>query len=321
MAVYTHISDEQVAQFLEHYDVGKLQSLKGIAEGVENSNFLLTTTKSQFILTLYEKRVNTRDLPFFISLMEHLAQKDISCPRPIAKNNGEALGKLAGRPAAMISFLNGYSVRVPSIPQCGQCGVALAQLHLAGVDFKTVRKNALSQKHWQPLYERSKSRAKEVDVELGSLLDDELPYLDRLWPENLPAGIIHADLFPDNVFFLEDQLSGIIDFYFAANDLLAYDLAICINAWCFDEDGNFEPKKSEALLEGYQSVRPLKKEEYDALPILCRGSATRFLLTRLYDWLNVPKNALVTPHDPRDYITRLKFHRQVKDPSIYGSAH
>lgn len=319
MAVYTEIPDTELIEYLTHYDIGELHSLKGIAEGVENSNYLLSTDKGLHILTLYEKRVNADDLPFFLGLMEHLYKNDVDCPQPIALKSGEQLSTLAGRPSAIISYLDGNSVKRPTPDHCYQVGKALAKMHLAGDGFEIARPNALTVKDWRPLYEMSGERAEEVASGLSKLIETELEYLEANWPKELPAGVIHADLFPDNVFFLKNQLSGLIDFYFACNDLLAYDIAICINAWCFEADHSFNVTKASAMLKGYNAVRALEPEEYKALPILCRGSALRFLLTRLYDWLNVPPGALVTPKNPSEYISKLRFHQSVKSASEYGS--
>jgi homoserine kinase type II len=318
MAVYTEVSDEELSRFVEAYDIGRVLSYKGIAEGVENSNFLLHTERGSYILTLYEKRVDAGDLPFFLGLMEHLAARGITCPLPVRTRAGAALGTLAGRPAAIVTFLEGMWVRRPTAHHCGAVGEALARFHLAGDGFAIARPNALSVAAWRPLYERARARADEVVPGLAADIERELAHLEAAWPDTLPAGVIHADLFPDNVFFLGDRLSGLIDFYFACNDALAYDLAICLNSWCFEPDLSFNLTKGRAMLQGYTRVRPLGPEECAALPLLCRGSALRFLLTRLYDWLNVPPGALVKPKDPLEYFRKLRFHRGVADPSGYG---
>lgn len=318
MAVYTDIRDDQLEDFLKGYDIGGLHSFQGIAEGVENSNFMLATDNGRYILTLYEKRVDPSDLPFFIGLMNHLADRGIICPRAVAKRSGEHLGELAGRPAAIITFLDGVSARRPQPAHCRQLGKALANMHLASADFDMVRQNALSVNGWRPLAEKSIDRADSVSQGLAGLVRGELEHLEKSWPSALPAGVIHADMFPDNVFFLKGELSGIIDFYFACNDLLAYDIAICLNAWCFETDWSFNITKARALLDGYLSVRRLEEDEYSALPLLARGAALRFLLTRLYDWLNVPDGALVVPKDPKEYIAKLQFHRGVESAAAYG---
>ena len=262
MAVYTEVSDEALDAFIGGYDLGGVLSLKGIAEGVENSNYLLHTERGHYILTLYEKRVDPADLPFFLGLMEHLAQRGISCPTPIHDRAGMMLGTLAGRPAAVISFLDGMWVRRPRVEHCAETGAALARMHLAGQDFAIRRKNALSVDGWQPLFDQSRDRADIVQAGLAEGIQTELNVIAANWPETLPAGVIHADMFPDNVFFLQNKLSGIIDFYFACNDWFAYDVAICLNAWCFEPDLAFNVTKARALLRGYTKVRPFSPEEF-----------------------------------------------------------
>jgi homoserine kinase type II len=318
MAVYTEVADEELEAFLEPYGIGALLSYKGIAEGVENSNFMLHTDKGTYFLTLYEKRVAKKDLPFFLGLMNHLAGKGVACPVPLRNARGEMLGELAGRPAALITFLEGVSVRRPQVRHCAELGRALAELHLAGRDFGLKRENALSVSGWRPLLEACGARADEVVKGLAAELETELRTLEREWPKSLPQGVIHADLFPDNVFFIGNDLSGVIDFYFACNDALAYDLAICLNAWCFEHDGAFNITKARALLQAYTQVRALDAGELAALPLLARGSAMRFLLTRLYDWLNHQPGALVSPKNPIEYVKRLRFHRGVSSPAGYG---
>ncbi|HLG79496.1 MAG TPA: homoserine kinase [Bradyrhizobium sp.] len=321
MAVYTDVAADELAAYLSQYDLGDLLSYKGIAEGVENSNFLLHTSKGSFILTLYEKRVARGDLPFFLGLMTHLAQHGINCPQPVENRRGEALGELAGRPAAIITFLEGIWPRKPNVTHCAGVGAALARMHLAGRDFAMSRANALSVSGWRPLFEAAKARADDVQPGLRDFLAAELDYLSGgVWPTDLPQGVIHADLFPDNVFFLGDQLSGIIDFTFACNDILAYDVAICVNAWCFEADHSFNVTKARAFLSAYGKERRLSEQEQDALPLLARGAAIRFLLTRLVDWLNVPPGALVRPKDPLEYVRKLRFHQSVDSVRDYGLA-
>ncbi|EJC69802.1 homoserine kinase [Rhizobium leguminosarum] len=318
MAVYTDIAEDDLKWFLTEYDAGTLLSYKGIAEGVENSNFLLHTSKDPLILTLYEKRVEKSDLPFFLGLMQHLSARGLSCPLPLPRRDGALLGSLSGRPAALISFLEGMWLRKPEAKHCREVGRALAEMHVAGDGFDLKRPNALSIDGWRGLWEKSEARAGEVEPGLRDEIRSELDVLSAAWPSGLPAGVIHADLFPDNVFFLGDQLSGLIDFYFACNDLLAYDVSICLNAWCFEKDGAYNITKGTAMLEGYQSVRPLSDAEISALPVLSRGSALRFFLTRLYDWLTTPEGAMVTKKDPLEYLRKLRFHRQIKSPAEYG---
>ncbi len=318
MAVYTEIRDEELVEFLRGYDIGGLHAIKGIAEGVENSNYMLVTDAGHYILTLYEKRVDPADLPFFIGLMDHLAARGITCPQPVARRDGATLGTLSGRPCAIVSWLDGMSLRRPKVTHCRQVGEVLARMHVAGEGFALTRRNALGPQGWRPLLERSGARAEEIEPGLQALVMEEVTWLEAHWPHELPAGVIHADLFRDNVFFLNDLLSGVIDFYFACNDLLAYDVSICLNAWCFEPDWSFNVTKARALLEGYRTVRPLSGAEIAALPILARGSALRFLATRMYDWLNVPPGALVVPHDPREYLAKLRFHRSISEAAAYG---
>lgn len=320
MAVYTDVSDEDIARFVAEYDIGNVISFKGIAEGVENTNFLLQTDQASFILTLYEKRVNPDDLPFYLGLMDHLSAKGLNCPTPIHGRDGVALRRLCGRPAAITSFLNGMSPRRIMPHHCTGLGAALAQLHTAGQDFDMYLGNALSVKGWRPLFESCRADADGVQPGLEKLIEDELVFLEANWPHQLPAGVIHADLFPDNVFFFpgKDDVSGLIDFYFACNDLLAYDIAICMNAWCFEPDNSFNVTKARNLLSSYGKVRALSDDELAALPILARGASLRFLLTRLYDWINTPKDALVTPKNPREYINKLRFHQRIDSAGAYG---
>jgi homoserine kinase type II len=318
MAVYTEVTDEALTAFLTLYDIGRVVAFRGIAEGVENSNYALKTTQGDFILTLYEKRVNTADLPWFLGLMEHLAAKGLSCPLPVRDQDGKNLNMLADRVAAITTFLPGVWPRRVQVAHCGPLGAALAQLHLDGQDFAPTRENALGPAGWRPLLEQSLARADEILPGLGGELAASLAAILAAWPHNLPRGHIHADLFPDNVFFLDGKISGLIDFYFAATDLFAYDVAICLNAWCFERDFSFNVTKSQAFLRGYEANRALSSAERAALPVLAQGAALRFLLTRLYDWLNTPQGALVTRKDPMDYIRRLRFHLTAETEAAYG---
>ena len=320
MAVYTDVAADELAEFLSRYDIGELLSYKGIAEGVENSNFLLHTSRGSFFLTLYEKRVAIGDLPFFLGLMGHLASHGISCPQPVKMRDGDTLGTLAGRPAAIIDFLEGVWPRKPTVAHCAAVGQVLARMHLAGRDFPMTRANALSVSGWRPLFDQSASRADTLQHGLRQLLSDELDHLETAWPQHLPDGVIHADAFPDNVLFLGERLSGLIDFYFACHDILAYDVAICLNAWCFEPDHAFNVTKARAFFNAYGRERKLSEAEASALPLLARGAAIRFLLTRLVDWLNVPPGALVKPKDPLEYVRKLRFHQNVAGVRDYGLA-
>jgi len=319
MAVYTEISDEALTGFLGEYPIGGLVAFRGIAEGVENSNFSLRTTTGDYILTLYERRVDPADLPWFLGLMQHLAANGITCPLPVAGRDGNALRKLCGRPAAITTFLSGVWPRRVQQMHCAQLGEALARLHLAGAGFAEIRPNALGPAAWPPLLERCGARAHEVQDGLAAELETATGRILAAWPHHLPAGHIHADLFPDNVFFLDGALSGLIDFYFACTDIFAYDIAICLNAWCFDADFSFNVTRGRALLRGYAATRRLSDAETAALPVLAQGAALRFLLTRLFDWLNTPLGAMVTRKNPIDYLRRLRFHLAVKDATDYGA--
>jgi homoserine kinase type II len=318
MAVYTEVTDEALEAFLAEYDIGSIVAFRGIAEGVENSNYSLKTSQGDFILTLYEKRVDPADLPWFLGLMEHLATRKITCPQPVRARDGEALRVLSGRHAAITTFLPGVWPRRVRVEHCGPVGRALAGLHRAGADYAPTRANALGSHGWRPLLRRCGARVNEVQPALAAELETALSEILAAWPDALPKGHIHADLFPDNVFFLDEHLSGLIDFYFAATDFLAYDVAICLNAWCFEVDYSFNVTKGRALLRGYETIRPLSAEERAALPVLCRGAAIRFLLTRLYDWVNTPEGAMVTRKDPMEYLRRLRFHRWARDEHSYG---
>jgi len=318
MAVYTTVDDISLGVFLEAYDVGEAVSVKGIAEGVENSNYLLMTDQGRFILTLYEKRVDPDDLPFFLGLMDHLAIQGVHCPTPIHGKDGLALRELCGRPAAMISYLDGvWPMRIQPF-HCAGLGGALARLHRAGADFGMRRENALSVAGWRALFARCASDADQVIPGLRATIDHELDHLESSWPTGLPDGVIHADLFPDNVFFQGERLTGLIDFYFACNDLLSYDIAICLNAWCFELDGAFNITKARQMLSAYRQGRPFAEGELEALPLLARGAALRFLLTRLFDWVNQVEGALVKPKDPLEYLEKLRFHQGVNGPGAYG---
>jgi homoserine kinase type II len=318
MAVYTEVSDDALQAFLAEYDIGSLVAFRGIAEGVENSNFSLRTSQGDFILTLYEKRVDPADLPWFIGLMRHLSAKGMSCPLPVAGRDGEPLRCLCGRHAAITTFLPGVWPRRVRAEHCRPLGEAMARMHIAGADFPPARPNALGPDAWGPLLDRLRARADEVQPGLAAELQDALGRVRQGWPAGLPRGHIHADLFPDNVFFLDGRLSGLIDFYFACTDLLVYDIAVSLNAWCFEPDFAFNATRGRALLAGYHSVRALSDAERAALPVLAQGAALRFVLTRLYDWLHTPQGALVTRKDPLDYVRRLRFHAATKDFHAYG---
>ena len=318
MAVYTQIKEHELNLLLEAYDIGSMVKLKEIAEGIENSNYILLTDKGKFILTLYEKRVNPNDLPFFLGLKKHLSETGFLCPHPISRRDGELISIIQGKPAAIISFLEGSSMRRPQGVHCFEFGKAMAELHQAGQSFKMNRPNDLSLPNWVEMFSDLENDCDGVHPNLKEMLQRALDFLSENWPQNLPTGVIHADLFIDNVFFKDETLSGVIDFYFACTDMLAYDIAIALNAWCFEADVNFNITKAKAILDGYQSVRPLSEEEFDALPVLSRGAAVRFLLTRLHDWIHQDPDAFVRPKNPTDYLRRLRFHNTATRPADYG---
>jgi homoserine kinase type II len=318
MAVYTDLSDDDLGGFFAEYPVGSLLSCKGIAEGVENSNYLALTESGPLILTLYEKRVRAEDLPFYLGLMRHLAAGGLSCPLPVAGHDGRDVRRVAGKPAALFTFLNGLPVRRAGRAHFASLGATTARMHRIAGSFGQARANALSIEGWRTLAAGTAARADEVAPGLAAGIAAEMDYLAPRWPRGLPAGVIHADLFPDNVFFQGEDVSGIIDFYFACTDFFAYELAIVLNAWCFEPDGQFNSTKARSFLSAYHAVSPITDEERAALPILCRGAALRFLLTRLHDWLNPVPGALVVPKNPLEYWAKLKFHRGVGSAAEYG---
>ena len=305
MAVYTPIDEGDLAHLLADFDLGCAVSCKGIAEGVENSNFLLETERGRFILTLYERRVAKADLPYFLDLMRWLAGRGFPCPTPMADRSGVMLKTVRGRPAALVSFLTGVSVSHPTPAHCEEAGRGLARLHLAGGGFTGVRANTLGQPDWAPLFAGLEGRAEALRAGLADEIAGDLIALEANWPTGLAQGAIHADLFPDNVFFMGERFAAAIDFYFACTDALAYDLAVCLNAWAFTADGRFEGQAARALIRGYESLRPLPASERAALPMLARGAALRFFLTRLADWGPQRPGALVLPKDPMEYAARL----------------
>ncbi|WP_368417852.1 homoserine kinase [Rhodovarius sp.] len=323
MAVYTEVSDEALRAFLTDYPLGELIAFRGIAEGVENSNYALKTTTGDYILTLYERRVDPAELPWFLGLMDHLVHRGLACPAPVPGRDGQALRALAERPAAICTFLPGVWPRRVRPGHLAPLGDALARLHLAGADFAPTRRNALGPAGWAPLLERCRADGDAVQPGLIAALDQALASILAEWPAGLPVGHIHADLFPDNVFFMEEagealRVSGIIDFYFACTDLLAYDIAVCLNAWCFEPDFSFNVTRARALLRAYSAIRQLSPEERAALPVLCRGAALRFLLTRLFDWVNTPPGAMVTRKDPLEYFRKLRFFLSAENAEAVG---
>ncbi|MDB5443716.1 MAG: thrB [Phenylobacterium sp.] len=319
MAVYTDITDEELAGLLADYDLGAAVAFKGIAEGIENSNFLLETEAGRYFLTVYEKRVDPADLPFFLGLMQWLAQHGFPCATPIADREGRLLKTLRGKPCALVSYLSGLSVRRPSVAHCREAGQSLAWLHLAGEGFPLRRANDLGQAAWAPLFSRLKDQAEALKPGLAATIAGDLARLAAGWPTGLPAGVIHADYFPDNVFFQSGSFVAAFDFYFACTDSYAYDIAVALNAWCFEADGSFNITAARQLVAGYESRRPLSDAERAALPVLAHGAAMRFFLTRLADWGATPAGALVKPKDPLEYERKLAVHRSSPDLVLFGA--
>ena len=317
MAVYTDITDEELAVFLADYDLGAATAFKGIAEGVSNSNFMLETEAGRFFLTLYESRTNPADLPFFLGLMSWIEAHGFPSATPIADRQGRTLKTLCGKPAALVSFLPGLSVRRPSAAHCREAGAGLAWLHEAGAGFGMSRANDLGQPHWAGMFAPLGPAAEALKPGLAAVVDRDLAELAAAWPDDLPRGVIHADFFPDNVFFTAGRFAGAIDFYFACNDFYAYDVAVALNAWCFEADGSFNVTLGRSLIAGYQSRRTLTPGERAALPLLARGSALRFFLTRLQDWSTTPAGALVRPKDPLEYERKLAVHRAGDTLSLF----
>ena len=319
MAVYTDISDDELATLLADFDLGTALSFKGVAEGVENSNFLLETETGRYFLTVYEKRVNAGDLPFFLGLMHWLADHGFPSATPIADRQGNLLKTVRGKPCAIVSFLSGLSVRRPSVAHCREAGRSLAWLHEAGQGFELERGNDLGQASWFNIFSTLKDQAEALKPGLAAVIDADLEALAQCWPQGLPEGVIHADYFPDNVFFHGPQFAAAFDFYFACNDALAYDIAVALNAWCFEADGSFNVTAARALVAGYESRRPLSAAERSALPILAHGAAMRFFLTRLHDWRATPAGAMVRPKDPLEYERKLAVHRSSPDLVLFGT--
>lgn len=311
MAVYTQINEHQLIDFLAGYDLGTLKRFEGIRQGVENTNYHLYTSAGHFILTLFEKRVSETDLPFFFAFTDHLSRGGILCPRALPNMLGQPLGALAGRPAAIITFMEGRDVTAAQITadHCRAVGALAARMHQAAEGFPLGRENTLDLGGWKTLAVATMKQAGAVIPGLAKTIADEIYYLEEVWPFALPRGVVHADLFPDNVLFDGPDIGGVIDFYFSCTDFYAYDLAIIINAWCFDAAGVFRRERYAALMGAYNAIRPLEEIERNALPDLMRGAALRFLLTRLYDWVNHDPAAVVTPKEPHEYFAKLIYHQ------------
>jgi homoserine kinase type II len=326
MAVYTQLGAEALAEIIAAYDVGALVSAKGIAEGISNSNWLIETTGAtgagaRFILTMYEFRIETDDLPFFLGLLDFLSERGCPVPRTIHDCDNRAFRFRDGKALALIEFLPGVSVSEPTAAQARAVGAALAQMHVATRDYPAARANTMGLAEWRRLADVcGEAGLRAIDAGLADLVARELALLERDWPRGLPASVIHADLFPDNVLMLDDRVSGLIDFYFACTDITAYDVAVTHAAWCFSGDGrSFDPAISQGLLAGYESVRPLSPGERDALPLLARGAALRFLMTRAYDWVNTPADAMVTRKDPLAFAHRLEFYADPANAGVFAA--
>ena len=317
MAVYTQLSHDDIAAFLSQYEVGNLESFEGIAEGVTNTNYLIYAGGTKYILTLFENHVQLEDLPYFAQTMQWWSARGIHCPKPIPMKDGRVLGALRERAALMVSFLEGSGVSKITLDHLPQLGKLVAQMHIAGMDFPYRRANPLSVKGWEIIIDKIIDNVDSIEPGLRSLINEEYNYLSEHWPQDLPSGPVHADLFPDNVFFektfgKKPVLTGVIDFYFACHEAWAYDLAICINAWCFDERHRFVPERTQVLMQAYNNERPLTQEEEAVFPLLLRGAALRFLLTRAHDWLHRSEGAIITLKDPLEYAKKLQFFQEFR---------
>ncbi len=317
MAVYTKLAHQEVEQFLEQYNINNFKDYKGITEGVENTNYFINTLEQDYILTIYEKRVDENDLPFFINLLSNLSENKFPCPKPIANKNNQKINKIKNKNAALVTFLNGQSKNKITSDECFEIGKITAQLHEITKKFNVSRKNNLSIESWQNIFEKTIKQKIDLDETIIKKTKNYLNFLKDNWPKNLPQGIIHADLFPDNIFFTNNKVSGIIDFYFACNDFFAYEIAICINSICFDNNSTFNMTKAKNLIDGYSSVRTLSEDEKKYLPILSMGAAMRFFLTRLYDFYHTDNKADVKIKDPFEYFKKIEFHSTIKNFNEY----
>jgi homoserine kinase type II len=317
MAVYTKLEHQEVRQFLEQYNINDFKDYKGITEGVENTNYLIKTSEQDYILTIYEKRVDENDLPFFIKLLSYLSENKFPCPKPIANKNNEKINRIKNKNAALVTFLNGQSKNKITSEECFEIGKITAQLHEITKKFDINRKNNLSIENWDSIFEKTIKQKIDLDESIIKKTKNYLNFLKDKWPKNLPQGIIHADLFPDNIFFTNNKVSGIIDFYFACNDFFAYEIAICINSLCFDNNSTFNMTKAKNLIDGYTSIRTLSEDEKKYLPILSMGAAMRFFLTRLYDFYHTDNKADVKIKDPFEYLKKIEFHSTIKNFNEY----
>tara|TARA_B100000686_G_C16658809_1_gene899725 strand:+ start:117 stop:1085 length:969 start_codon:yes stop_codon:yes gene_type:complete len=320
MAVYTKLSEEELKQFFTKYNLGNLLNYKGIKEGIENTNYFIQTEKGKFILTLYEKRVEEKDLPFFIGLMRNLFDKKFPSPEPIINKNGSYITEILNKKAAVVSFLEGSAKKILNPDECYQVGINTAKLHLITKNLSSKRSNKLSIDSWRKIYEKVKKDSSKIHQNLPKIVEKNLEVIEKKWPKDIPKGIIHADLFPDNIFFKNNKLTGIIDYYFSCNDFYAFEIAICLNALCFEgekENLSFNVTKAKKFIDGYSNIRKLTEDEKKSLKVLCQGAAIRFLLTRVFDYLNLTEGAIVKIKDPLEYLKRLEFHDNVENYQDY----
>ena len=320
MAVYTKLNQNKIDQILSNYNLGKLDSFKGIEEGIENTNYFLSVNKKKFILTVYEKRVKSEDLPFFSDLMSALNKANFKCPAPISNNKNNTITDFNGKKLMIVSFLEGKAKQNLSPANCKSIGIEIAKMHNLTKNLRLKRKNDLSINSWRKLFNTVKDKCTKIHRDLPKLIEQNLQDVEKNWPKNLPQGIIHADLFHDNIFFIKEKFSGVIDFYFSCEDFFAFEIAICFNALCFDGFKNnlsFNVTKAKNFIDGYTSVRILTDEEKESIKVLSQGAALRFLLTRVFDSLNTVKGAIVKVKDPMEYLKRLEFHKNAKNHEDY----
>jgi len=320
MAIYTKLSENNLKEFLLKYNLGKLLNYKGIQEGIENTNYCIQTDKGKYILTVYEKRVDEKDLPFFMGLMKNLFNENFPSPEPIINKNGSYITEMIGKKAAIVSFVDGSAKKNLSPNNCYEVGIQTAKLHMITKNLSGKRENKLSINSWRKIYKNVQGDCAKIHPNLAKIVEKNLDEIENSWPKNIPSGIIHADLFPDNIFFKSNKLTGIIDFYFSCNDLYAFEIAICLNAFCFEgqkENLSFNVTKAKKFIDGYSSIRKLTEEEKESLKILCQGAAIRFLLTRVFDYLNLIEGAIVKIKDPIEYLKRLEFHNGIKNYHDY----
>ena len=320
MAVYTKLNEKDINNILSNYSIGKLNSFKGIEEGIENTNYYLLVERKKYILTIYEKRVNSKDLPFFSDLMAGLNHKNFKCPFPIVNNDNKTISDYDGKKLMIVSFLEGKAKQVLTPNDCKLVGMEVAKMHEITKEFKIRRNNDLSIISWRKLFNSVKDQCVQINKDLPKLIETNLADVEKNWPKNLPNGIIHADLFSDNIFFHNDKFNGIIDFYFSCNDFYSFEIAICFNALCFDGHKNnlsFNVTKAKNFVDGYSSIRKILDKEKESIKVLSQGAALRFLLTRVFDSLNTVEGAIVKVKDPLEYLKRLEFHKNSKNYEDY----